>query len=293
MPNANFLPIRRRIHPLPARNHSDRSSRTCSWCSKALRDESRQIGAALPRSDTARPVAALGGAFVAHANPGAAFQQMLIVDGFATFFRVLVIIVGILTVLCSGQYLRREGRGGGRVSRAAAVLRRRPVPHGSANELIMIFIGLEISSIATYILAGYLRDDKRNNESALKYFLLGSFATAFLLYGVAWIYGITGSHEPASRSAACSSAGRAQSMSLVGIAAALMFVGLRVQDLGRAISGLGAGRVSGSARSGHGIHVRRTESRGFRDLHSRLHDRVRADLRAGGSRSSGSARCSR
>ena len=61
----------------------------------------------------------------------------------------------------------------------------------SANELIMVFIGLEISSIATYVLAGYLRDDKRNNESALKYFLLGSFATAFLLYGVAWIYGAT------------------------------------------------------------------------------------------------------
>ena len=55
----------------------------------------------------------------------------------------------------------------------------------AANELIMIFIGLEISSIASYILAGYLRDDKRNNESALKYFLLGSFATAFFLYGVA------------------------------------------------------------------------------------------------------------
>ncbi len=63
----------------------------------------------------------------------------------------------------------------------------------SANELIMIFIGIEISSIASYILAGYLRDDARNNESALKYFLLGSFATAFLLYGVAWIYGTTGS----------------------------------------------------------------------------------------------------
>ena len=68
----------------------------------------------------------------------------------------------------------------------------------AANELIMIFIGLEISSIATYILAGYLRDDQRNNESALKYFLLGSFATAFLLYGVAWIYGITGIDEPRS-----------------------------------------------------------------------------------------------
>ena len=57
----------------------------------------------------------------------------------------------------------------------------------TANELIMVFIGLEISSIASYVLAGYLGDDRRNNESALKYFLLGSFATAFLLYGVAWI----------------------------------------------------------------------------------------------------------
>jgi len=57
----------------------------------------------------------------------------------------------------------------------------------------MIFIGLEISSIATYILAGYLRDDKRNNEAALKYFLLGSFATAFLLTGSR---GFTGPRAP-------------------------------------------------------------------------------------------------
>jgi NADH-quinone oxidoreductase subunit N len=62
----------------------------------------------------------------------------------------------------------------------------------AANDLIMIFIGLEISSIASYVLAGYLRDDKRANEAALKYFLLGSFATAFFLYGVAMVYGITG-----------------------------------------------------------------------------------------------------
>ena len=62
----------------------------------------------------------------------------------------------------------------------------------AANDLIMVFIGLEISSIASYVLAGYLRDDKRANEAALKYFLLGSFATAFFLYGVALIYGTTG-----------------------------------------------------------------------------------------------------
>ena len=55
--------------------------------------------------------------------------------------------------------------------------------------------GLEFSSIATYILAGFLRDDRRNNESALKYFLLGSFATAFMLYGIAWIYGLIQLHQ--------------------------------------------------------------------------------------------------
>ena len=74
----------------------------------------------------------------------------------------------------------------------------------AANDLIMVFIGLEISSIASYILAGYLRDDKRANEAALKYFLLGSFATGFFLYGVALIYGTTGTHQPERRSAASS-----------------------------------------------------------------------------------------
>src|SRR5205823_7986608 len=105
----------------------------------------------------------------------------------------VVIGVGIVTVLGSTEYLGRERMPGGEyyalilfsiVGQSVMV---------TANELIMIFIGLEISSIASYVLAGYLRDDARNNESALKYFLLGSFATAFLLYGIAWIYGTTGS----------------------------------------------------------------------------------------------------
>jgi NADH-quinone oxidoreductase subunit N len=95
----------------------------------------------------------------------------------------------------------------------------------TANELIMVFIGLEISSIATYILAGYLRDDKRNNESALKYFLLGSFATGFLLYGIAWIYGVTGTTNLDEIRRVLMSPEIAPSMSLVGLSAALMFVG--------------------------------------------------------------------
>ena len=119
---------------------------------------------------------------------------MLVVDGFATFFRVLVIVVGILTVLCSHRIPEtREARHAASTTLCCCSRIVGQCLMATANELIMIFIGLEISSIASYVLAGYLRDDKRNNEAALKYFLLGSFATAFLLYGVAWIYGITGS----------------------------------------------------------------------------------------------------
>src|SRR5215472_8978352 len=167
--------------------------------------------------------AAIGGTFAAYADPGPAFQNMLIVDGFATFFRVLVIGVGVLAVFSSAGYLHRENSKGGEfyalilfsiVGQSLMV---------AANELIMIFIGLEISSIASYILAGYLRDDPRNNESALKYFLLGSFATAFLLYGVAWIYGSTGSTNLVDIRRALLNAN--EPLAFVSTAAALMFVG--------------------------------------------------------------------
>jgi len=127
-------------------------------------------------------------------------------------------------VLCSGQYLRRERAEGGEYHALILFSVAGQSLMAASNELIMIFIGLEISSIATYILAGYLRDDKRNNESALKYFLLGSFATAFLLYGVAWIYGITGSTN-LTEIRQVLMAGQVNAMSLVGLSAALMFVG--------------------------------------------------------------------
>jgi NADH-quinone oxidoreductase subunit N len=167
--------------------------------------------------------AALVGAVMAYGDPGPAFQNMLIVDGFATFFRVLVIGVGILAVLSSSGYLRRENSLGGEFYALILFSIVGQSIMASANELIMIFIGIEISSIASYILAGYLRDDARNNESALKYFLLGSFATAFLLYGVAWIYGSTGSTNLVviRRALLIGS----QPVALAGVAAALIFVG--------------------------------------------------------------------
>ncbi|HTC90784.1 MAG TPA: NADH-quinone oxidoreductase subunit N [Bryobacteraceae bacterium] len=169
--------------------------------------------------------AALVAAVAANSSPGLSFSNMFIVDGFATFFRVLVIAVGVLSLLSAVQYLKREHAESSEYYALLLFSVTGQCIMATANELIMIFIGLEISSIATYILAGYLRDDKRNNEAALKYFLLGSFATAFLLYGIAWIYGTTGSTNLATIRIALLTPGSERSMILAGTAAALMFVG--------------------------------------------------------------------
>jgi NADH-quinone oxidoreductase subunit N len=158
-------------------------------------------------------------------NTGTAFGGMIVVDGFGTFFRVLVMVVGILTVLPSYGFLARQDA---ETSEYHALLLFSIAGQGLmavSNDLIMVFIGLEISSIASYVLAGYLRDDKRANEASLKYFLLGSFATAFFLYGVALIYGTTGSLNLSTVRAAVSTQ-NAPNLIFTGVAAALMFVGL-------------------------------------------------------------------
>ncbi|MBV8732620.1 MAG: NADH-quinone oxidoreductase subunit N [Acidobacteriia bacterium] len=170
-------------------------------------------------------IAALFGTVAAYGQAGTAFGGMLTIDGFATFFRMLVIVVGILTVLPSYEFLARQEA---ETSEYHALLLYSIAGQclmASANDLIMIFIGLEISSIASYVLAGYLRDDKRANEAALKYFLLGSFATGFFLYGVALIYGATGTVNLSMARAAITGA-TAPSPVFVGVAAALIFVGL-------------------------------------------------------------------
>jgi len=179
-----------------------------------------------PILGTLASVGLVAGIFAALTAPqGDAFQGMLAVDGFATFFKVLVMVAGLLVMMASSEYLNREGHETGEYYALVLFSIVGQCIMASANELIMIFIGLEISSIASYILAGFLLDDKRANESALKYFLLGSFATGFLLYGVAWIYGATGSTNLATIHNALLS-GANSSTPLISVAAALIFVGL-------------------------------------------------------------------
>src|ERR1035441_4866861 len=176
-------------------------------------------------------LAAMAAAVFAYSSPGPAFSELLVVDGFATFFRVLVIGVGILTVLASYRFLEREGAETGEYHALLLFSIAGQCVMVSAGELIMIFIGLEISSIASYVLAGYLRDDKRANEAALKYFLLGSFATAFFLYGVAVVYGMAGSTYLTAIRRVLSGGPTAPAPVFIGVALALMFVGLAFKEI--------------------------------------------------------------
>ncbi len=169
---------------------------------------------------------ALWAVAVSNAHAGTAFHNMLVVDGFTTFFRTLVIVVGILTVILSLHYIERERPGSGEFYPLLVFSVAGQCLMAAGNELIIIFIGLEISSIASYILAGYLRDDPRSNESGLKYFLLGSFATAFFLYGVAWIYGATGTTNLREIGGIVAKPEVQLPLVIIGTSAALMLVGL-------------------------------------------------------------------
>src|SRR5438477_11132546 len=125
-----------------------------------------------------------------HGGPG--FHGLVQSDSFTFFFRLLVGSVSFLVVLAAGPYLDREKLP---IAEFYALLFFATAGMGvlaSAQELLTAFIGLEMSSIASYVLAGYRRDTLKSSESSLKYFLLGSFATAFFLYGIALVYGASG-----------------------------------------------------------------------------------------------------
>lgn len=152
------------------------------------------------------------------------FFNMVRMDAFSVFFHVVVIGVSALAVLSSLDYLEIQGI---RSCEYYALILFATVGMGllsSAIELVMLFIALEISSISTYILAGYRRRFAASSESSLKYFLLGSFATAFFLYGIALIYGATGTTNVSLIAQALHLHGHVSA--LVYLAVVLMFVGM-------------------------------------------------------------------
>ncbi|MBX3025023.1 NADH-quinone oxidoreductase subunit N [bacterium] len=120
------------------------------------------------------------------------FGGSFVLDRFAVFFTVVLCVIGILTLLMSMDYLGsiRVESGEYYVQFLLAVLGM--VVMAQANDLIILFLGLELMSISVYVLAGIWRPELRSSEAALKYFLLGAFASGFLLFGIAMAYGAFG-----------------------------------------------------------------------------------------------------
>ncbi len=156
-------------------------------------------------------------------SPGMAFSNMVKVDSFSVFFHFLVILIAAIVILSSFEYMTVQRIRAGEYYALILLGVVGMALMSSAVELVLIFIALEISSISTYILAGFRRNEASSSESSLKYFLLGSFATAFFLYGVAMMFGATGSTNIGVISEKLQ--GSPVEL-LVYVAMALMFVGL-------------------------------------------------------------------
>jgi NADH-quinone oxidoreductase subunit N len=154
---------------------------------------------------------------------GPGFWNMVQVDAFSTFFHYLIIAITVVVILTSFDYMKVQEIRAGEYYALILFGAVGMVLMSSAVELVLIFIALEISSISTYILAGFRRRAAISSESSVKYFLLGSFATAFFLYGVALMFGATGSTRIPEIGHALTAA-PIPLLAFVGVA--LMFVGL-------------------------------------------------------------------
>src|ERR1051325_8464576 len=167
-----------------------------------------------------------------------AFNGMIVLDELRLGFTLIFLLVAGLTLLISTVWVHGEQLPAGEFHSLLLFATVGMMFMASGNDLVIIFLGLEILSIATYVMAGFRRTDVRSNESSLKYFILGSFSSAFLLYGIALVYGATSIVEPGpggslSRIVAgttniaeiASRIGQAQYPALLYAGAAMMLVG--------------------------------------------------------------------
>lgn len=119
------------------------------------------------------------------------FNGMIVLDGLRLSFTLIFLLVSAITLLISMVWVEGEDLPAGEFHSLLLFATAGMMLMASGGDLVIIFLGLEILSIATYVMAGFRRTDLRSNESSLKYFILGSFSSAFLLYGIALIYGAT------------------------------------------------------------------------------------------------------
>lgn len=122
-----------------------------------------------------------------------AWNGMIVFDNLRVSFTLVMLFVSAMTILISTVWVENEDVPIGEYHSLLLFATVGMMLMASGNDMVIIFLGLETLSLATYVMAGLRKSDLKSNESALKYFILGSFASAFLLYGMALIYGATAS----------------------------------------------------------------------------------------------------
>jgi len=132
-------------------------------------------------------------AFFLWGSEEGAFQDTFLVDPFSLFFTQLFLGSAAVTIFSSVHYLRETRILQGEYYVLILFSTLGMIVMASANDLILFFLGLETMSVAVYVLTGMWRDRRQSSEAAMKYFIIGAFATGFLLYGIALIFGATGS----------------------------------------------------------------------------------------------------
>ncbi len=159
--------------------------------------------------------------------PGTAYFETIRTDAFSGFFHVLIAGIVLVSLLTTLDSVKRDQENLGEMFALIVFGAVGSMLMTSAVELLLVFVALEISSISSYILAGFRRKTGKSPESAIKYFLLGSFATAFFLYGIALLYGATGTTRTSHISAALAGSG-APLLATLGVGMVLVGLGFKV-----------------------------------------------------------------
>ena len=156
-----------------------------------------------------------------------AFSGSIQIDAFSVFFHVLIAAVVLVTLLGSLDYFQGNATHAGEYFALSLFGAVGMMLMTCSVELLMVFIGLEISSISTYIMAGFRKGQATGSESSIKYFLLGSFATAFFLYGIALAFGATGSTSIAAIASGLDSSATPR-MAFMALAMIIIGLGFKV-----------------------------------------------------------------
>ncbi len=174
-------------------------------------------------------VAALLTSLAAWGGRGRGFRDMVILDNYALFFHVVICYGAALIVLLSIDYLRRSGVESGEYYALVLFSTSGMLLLTSASDLIVVFLAIELMSLSLYVLSGLFKRRRQAGEASMKYFLLGAFASAFLLYGIALLYGATGTTN-IDRIAAAAAAAPHDTLLIAGLGLLLVGFGFKISS---------------------------------------------------------------